>query len=156
MVICQKYELSSTLLPPPQLDVLYTGPKLQTNLRDILLRCRLYKYILTADIVKIYRQILISSEDRVYQHIFWRDSPTDDLQEFQLCTITYGLNCAPFLAIRCLHELDAQNGHRFPMAKDVLTRAAYVDDIVIGSDTEEHLLRRKHILSAYFVLEHVN
>ncbi|CAI6364994.1 unnamed protein product [Macrosiphum euphorbiae] len=125
-------------------DVLCTGPKLQVDLRDILLRCRLHKYILTADIVKMYRQILIRSEDRVFQHIFWRDSPTDDLQEFQLCTITYGLNCAPYLAIRCLHELDAQDGHRFPLAKGVLTQSAYVDDIVIGSDTEEQLLRRKN------------
>jgi len=124
-------------------DVLCTGPKLQIDLRDILLRCRLHKYILTADIVKMYRQILIHPEDRVFQHVFWRDSPTDDLQEFQLCTVTYGLNCAPYLAIRCLHELDAQEGHRFPLAKGVLTQAAYVEDIVIGSDTEEQLLRRK-------------
>lgn len=124
-------------------DVLCTGPKLQTDLRDILLRCRLHKYILTADIVKMYRQISIHPADRIYQHIFWRDTPGDELQEFQLCTVTYGLNCAPYLAIRCLHELDAQDGHRFPLAKGVLTRSAYVDDIVIGADTEEQLLRRK-------------
>lgn len=91
----------------------------------------------------MYRQILIRAEDRVFQHTFWRDSSTDSLQEFQLCTITYGLNCAPYLAIRCLHELDAQDGHRFPLAKGVLTQAAYVDDIVIGADTEEMLLRRR-------------
>jgi len=66
-----------------------------------------------------------------------------NLIEFQLCTVTYGLNCAPYLAKRCLHELDRQDGHRFPLAKDVLTRAAYVDDIVIGAETEELLLRRK-------------
>ncbi|XP_022165266.1 uncharacterized protein LOC111030183 [Myzus persicae] len=124
-------------------DVLCTGPKLQVDLRDILLRCRMHRHILSADIVKMYRQILIRQEDRVFQHIFWRDSPTDDLVEFQLCTVTYGLNCAPYLAIRVLHELDRQDGHRFPLAKDVLTRAAYVDDIVIGADTEELLLRRK-------------
>jgi len=124
-------------------DILCTGPKLQVDLRDILLRCRMHRYILSADIVKMYRQILIRPEDRTYQHIFWRDSPSDELVEFQLCTVTYGLNCAPYLAIRCLHELDSQDGHRFPLAKDVLTRAAYVDDIVIGADTEELLLRRK-------------
>jgi hypothetical protein len=124
-------------------DVLCTGPKFQVDLRDILLRCRLHRYILSANIVKMYRRILIRPEDRAFQHIFWRDSPTDDLVEFQLCTVTYGLNCAPYLAIRCLHELDRQDGHRFPLAKDVLTRAAYVDDIVIGADTEELLLRRK-------------
>ncbi|XP_022161617.1 uncharacterized protein LOC111027526 [Myzus persicae] len=127
-------------------DVLCTGPKLQVDLRDILLRSRLHRFILTADIVKIYRQILIRSEDRVFQHIFWRDSPSDNLQEYQLCTITYGLNCAPYLAIRCLHELDEQDGHLFPLAKGVLNRSTYVDDIVVGADTEEQLLRRKEAI----------
>lgn len=124
-------------------DILCTGPKLQTDLRDILLRSRIYKYIFTADIVKMYRQILIRPEDRLYQHIFWRDSPDDEIQEYQLCTITYGLNCAPYLAIRCLHELDKQEGQRFPCAKGVLTHSTYVDDIVLGADSEEQLLRRK-------------
>lgn len=69
-------------------NVLCTGPKLQVDLRDILLRCRMHKYIFTADIVKMYRQILIRPEDRLYQHIFWRDYPNNEIQEFQLCTIT--------------------------------------------------------------------
>lgn len=47
-------------------DVLCTGRKLQTDLRDILLRCRVHKFIMTADIVKMYRQILIRSEDREF------------------------------------------------------------------------------------------
>lgn len=127
-------------------DVLCTGPKLQTDLRDILLRSRMHKYILTADIVKMYRQILIRPEDRLYQHIFWRDSQDDEIKEFQLCTITYGLNCAPYLAIRCLHELDKQEGQRFPYAMGVLTQSTYVDDIIVGADSEEQLLRRKNDL----------
>lgn len=103
----------------------------------------MHKYILSADIVKMYRQILIRPKDRKFQQIFWRDSLDDDLVEFQLCTVTYGFNCAPYLAIRCLHELDSQDGHRFPLAKGILTRSTYVDDIVIGANTEKLLLRRK-------------
>lgn len=142
--ICVVFDASSVSSSGRSLnDVLCTGPKLQTDLRDILLRCRFHRYILSADIVKMCRQILIRPEDRRFQHIFWRNSPDDDIIEFQLCIVTYGLNCAPYFAVRCLHELDRQDGHRFPLAKDVLTRAAYVDDIVIGADTEELLLRRK-------------
>lgn len=36
-------------------DVLCTGSKFQTNLRDILFRCRMHKYIMTDNIVKMYR-----------------------------------------------------------------------------------------------------
>jgi len=105
-------------------DVLCTGPKLQTDLCDILLRCRTHKYIMTADIIKMYQKILFLPEDYKFQHIFWRESLDVELQEFQLCTVTYGLNCAPNIVIRCLHELDAQYGYRFPLAKDILIRAA--------------------------------
>lgn len=61
-------------------DVLCIGPKLQADLRDILLCSRMHKYIFTADIVKMFRQILIHPEDRLYQHIFWRDSPDNEIQ----------------------------------------------------------------------------
>lgn len=110
------------------LNVLFTGPKLQTKIRDILLRNRLSKYIFTADIVKMYRQILIKPEDRVYQHILWRNSPDKEINEFELMTITYGVNSAPYLAIHCLHEFGTQDSHLFPLAKGILTNFTYVDD----------------------------
>jgi len=124
-------------------DILCTGPKLKTDLLDILLCSRLHKYIITADIIKMYRQILIHTGDLLYQHIFWRDFTDDEIQELQLCTITYGLNCVPYLAIRCLHELDHQEGNRFPFAQGVLTQSTYVEDIVIGAHLEEQLLCSK-------------
>lgn len=48
-------------------DTLYTGPKLQEDLFDILLRFRSYQYVLIADIEKMYRQFLMRPEDRKYQ-----------------------------------------------------------------------------------------
>ncbi|VVC27248.1 Hypothetical protein CINCED_3A006171 [Cinara cedri] len=42
------------------------------------------------------------------------------------------------------NELDAQDGHRFPLASSVLIQTAYVDDVVIGADIEEQLFPRKH------------
>jgi len=55
-------------------ECLVTGPKLQTEISDVLLRNRLRKFVFTADITKMYRQIRIHERDRVYQHIFWRSS----------------------------------------------------------------------------------
>lgn len=77
---------------------------------DILLRNRFHKFIFIADIVKMYRQIYIQEEDRVVQHILWRESPDTEVQEYELCTITYGINAAPFLAILCLRQLDQEEG----------------------------------------------
>lgn len=121
-------------------DVLCVGPKLQTDISDLLLMCRTRKFMFTADLVKMFRQVRIRDEDCVYQHILWRQSPEHEVQEFELLTVTYGLTSSPFLSIRCLHELDILEGHKFPAANGVLTNSTYVDDIIIGRDTEQQLL----------------
>jgi len=120
-------------------DTLCVGPKLQNDLSELLLTCRLYKYIFVADIVKMYRQIKVREEDCVFQHILWRNSPEQEIQEYELSTVTYGLSSAPFLAIRVLHALDACTVPLFSAAKGVLTNHTYVDDIVVGRNTEAEL-----------------
>lgn len=52
-----------------------------------------------ADINKMYRQILLTPEHRCYQHILWRVSQQGELNVYELNTVTYGVNCALFLAI---------------------------------------------------------
>jgi len=81
-------------------NALCPGPKLQRDIVDILVRLRLFRHAFTADICKMYRQILILPEFRTYQHILWRASPHEKLVDYELNTVTYGVNCAPFLALR--------------------------------------------------------
>lgn len=52
-------------------DSLCTVPKLQTDIGELLLTCRLYKFIFIADTAKMYRQISVRNEDCAYQHILW-------------------------------------------------------------------------------------
>ncbi|XP_015377512.1 PREDICTED: uncharacterized protein LOC107171770 [Diuraphis noxia] len=120
-------------------DILCVGPKLQNDISELLLTCRLYKYIFIADIVKMYRQIKVRDEDCVFQHILWRHSPEQEIQEYELLKVTYGLSAAPFLAIRVLHALDACAEPLFSTAKGVLTNHTYVDDIVVERNTEAEL-----------------
>ena len=42
-------------------DILATGPPIQDNLFDVLLRFREYPIALTADVTKMYRQIKVDS-----------------------------------------------------------------------------------------------
>ncbi|XP_060854879.1 uncharacterized protein LOC132932505 [Metopolophium dirhodum] len=112
-------------------------PKLQTEIGDVLLRSRLHKFVFTADIPKMYHQIRLHEQDRDYQHILWRNSPSDEGQEYKLCTVTYGVSSAPFLAIRCLQQLNLEDRPDFPLVKDVLLADTYVDDIFVGADTLE-------------------
>jgi len=47
----------------------------------------------------MYCQILVAPEFHEFQDILWREYPHDKIVEYQLNTVTYGVNCAPFLAL---------------------------------------------------------
>ncbi|XP_077260483.1 uncharacterized protein LOC143896453 [Temnothorax americanus] len=114
---------------------LQTGPNLLPALAEILLRWRRHRYVFAADIKKMYRQIEVHPEDRDLQRIVWRKSPSDVLLEFLLNTLTYGLACFAFLAIRTLHQLAKDEGVEFPLGAIALLLETYMDDVLSGADT---------------------
>lgn len=103
-------------------DCLCAGPKLQTDLWTVVTRARLFKVFFTADIVKMFRQILVRSEDRVWQQIIWRKTQSDAIKTYVSNTVTYGTNCAPFLAQRTLLQLASDENHRFPLGTLVIRK----------------------------------
>lgn len=85
----------------------------------------------------MYRQIRVHQDDWDLQRILWRPSPNMPVSAYHLCTVTYGLASAPYLAIKTLRQLVADEGHRFPQAVDVIRLETYVDDVFSGGDTIE-------------------
>lgn len=115
-------------------DLLFVGPKLQSDLYLLLLKFRLFRYAITADVTKMYRQVLIDPNYRKYQYIFWRDSPDADVQTFQLNTVTYGTAAAPYLAVRSLHYLADMYTNELPLGSTIVKSSFYVDDLLSGAD----------------------
>lgn len=121
-------------------DCLLQGPKLQQDIVDVLTRFRVPRLVFTADICKMYRQILILPEYRTFQHVFWRESPFDKLIEYELDTVTYGTNCAPFLAIRVLKQIAIDDCAHHDAVRNALLNQTYVDDICAGADSTSDIL----------------
>ncbi|XP_066585603.1 uncharacterized protein [Prorops nasuta] len=118
-------------------DTLFIGPKLQQDITRILMNWRAFRHVGVTDIVKMFRQILVRSEDRKYQNILWK-TESGGIQAFELNTVTYGTGPAPFLSSRVLRELAFCDGRDFPLAQNVLLNSTYVDDILFGAhDTEQ-------------------
>lgn len=115
-------------------DVLHVGAKLQVDLFDVLIWFRQFRYVFSSDVEKMFRQILVHPDDRRFQQILWIDH-TQNLMTYQLNTVTYGLACAPFLALRTFQQLIQDEGSRFPLAVSPLNKGRYVDDIFGGADT---------------------
>lgn len=118
-------------------DTLLVGPTIQDDLFSIVVRFRSNIVAFTADIKQMYRQVLVSPEDRVYQKILWRKDPSEPIKTYVLKTVTFGTSCAPFLAVRTLHQLANDEQKRFPLAAEILKRDVYVDDFLSGAQTLE-------------------
>ena len=113
-------------------DTLYTGPTLQRDLITIILNWRKYPYVFSGDIQKMYRQILVHPDDRPYQRIIFQNDPNAPFKDYQLNTVTFGVKCAPFLAIRTLLQLASDSESQFPKSASILRTETYVDDILSG------------------------
>lgn len=115
-------------------DILHAGAKLQTDICEILLWTRTHKVLFSIDIVKMFRQIAVHPDDWDLQRILWIGQDNQPIA-YRLTTVTYGLTCAPFLALRTLQQLVKDEGHRFSKAIVPMTKGRYVDDIFGGADS---------------------
>ncbi|XP_011264271.2 uncharacterized protein LOC105256226 [Camponotus floridanus] len=118
-------------------DLLHTGAKLQLDLFDVIIWFRQFRYVFSTDVEKMYRQIKVHPTDWNFQRILWLDESHHTVT-YQLTTVTYGLACAPFLALRVLNQLVSDEGSNFPLAVPILQRGRYVDDLFGGSNSIHH------------------
>lgn len=124
-------------------DIQHTGAALQDDILSLLLRFRQHAFVMTADIEKMYRQVLLSEADRKYHRILWRSDSSEDIRCYELQTITYGTASASFLATRCLKQLAIDYSVQFPQASNIIRQDFYVDDLLTGTNSIEKLERLK-------------
>nr|XP_049464106.1 uncharacterized protein LOC120961248 [Anopheles coluzzii] len=129
-------------------DILCVGPIVQDELLDIVLRFRTYQIALVGDIAKMYRQILLHSDDRRLVRIFFRFSPQAPIQVYELNTVTYGLAPSSFLATRTLIQLADDEGTEYALAPAALKRNFYVDDFIGGANNVREAVQLRKELSA--------
>ncbi|XP_008189612.1 uncharacterized protein LOC103311696 [Acyrthosiphon pisum] len=100
-------------------DVLMRGPTVQEDIFSILVRFRRHQYVITADIEKMFRQIMITPEYCHLQRILWRANP-----------------------ITLAEEIEKEN----PKVAEVINRDFYMDDLMTGCDTVEECMQlQRHI-----------
>ena len=105
--------------------LMFTGPKLQQDITTVLTRWKFFKIVFTADIIKMYRQILVHPDDLCWQHLLWRSRSTYPIQDCVMRTVTDGTSGAPFIAISILLTLKEKGSLisplHLPSSKNKLT-----------------------------------
>lgn len=121
-------------------DILAVGPVVQPDLLNILLNFRVWPVGYSADIIKMYRQIIMNPSDRNLLRIFWRPNPQTAIQEFQLSTVTYGTACAPYQATKTLNQLADDEAADNPIIHEKIQNCFYVDNILTGANSPEEAI----------------
>ncbi|XP_058987179.1 uncharacterized protein LOC131806656 [Musca domestica] len=130
-------------------DILHIGPTLQQDLVLLILRWRIFKFVFNSDITQMYRQVRVDSKHSPLQRILYRNSTTKQVLDYELQTVTFGVNCAPYLAIRTLLQLADDTESEFPLAAHILRKCMYVDDVLAGAhDIETALAARDQLIRA--------
>lgn len=127
-------------------DALMVGPVVQQDLISVLIRFRCFIYVFSADIIKMYRQILVDPSQICLQRILWRDESSNNVDTYELLMVTYGTSSASYLATRCLNYHTDQYATRFPIGSREVKRGFYVDDLLSGADTLHEATRLRNEL----------
>ncbi|XP_055604946.1 uncharacterized protein LOC129753177 [Uranotaenia lowii] len=127
-------------------EALLLGPTIQQDLRSIILRSRTRQIMIVSDVEKMFRQVYVRQEDRPLQCILWRGSPEEEINVYEMNTVTYGTKPAPFLATRALKQLAIDERENYSKAAQVLCNDVYMDDVITGADTtEEAIILRQEL-----------
>lgn len=59
-------------------------------------------YVITADIAKMYRQVVVQNNQRDLELILWRPNKNQPINCYKLNTVTYGTASTSFLAAKQL------------------------------------------------------
>ena len=97
-------------------DLLYAGPTLHPPLDQILIRFRTFRVALSADVAKMYREIMLHPKDRQLHRFLWRANPEDQVQTYCMNRLTFGITSSPYLAVRTLQQVAADHGAQAPIA----------------------------------------
>ncbi|XP_065075162.1 uncharacterized protein LOC135698942 [Ochlerotatus camptorhynchus] len=114
-------------------NTLLVGPVIQQDLRTIVLRSRTRQVMLVADAEKMYQQINMNPTDIPLQSTLWRFGTDEEVETYELTTVTYGTKPAPFLATRTIKQLAVDEREKYPLAVQAVDEDIYMDDVISES-----------------------
>ena len=114
-------------------DTLLVGPTIHPPLIDVLLRFRLHRIALTADVSKMYRAIELAPSDRDLHRFVWRSNVKDPLIDYRMTRVTFGVSASSFAANMAVKQKATDFTTEFPNAARVVDTSFYVDDCLTGA-----------------------
>ena len=131
-------------------DLLLVGPTVHPQLVDVLIRFRMHRIALVADVSKMYRAVELPVSDRNLHRFVWRDDPGDSLQDYRMTRVTFGISSSAFIANMCVKRNASDFAHKYPIAAKIVNDSFYVDDCLTGPDSVEGAVETHKQLQGLF------
>ncbi|UYV60695.1 hypothetical protein LAZ67_1001953 [Cordylochernes scorpioides] len=108
------------------------GDNLIELIPDLLLRFRLGKYGIIADIRKAFLQIQVREEDREYLRFLWWKKDQKTLKFYRHCRVVFGLTSSPFLLAATIKYHLSLPQFQDNRCAELLARSFYVDNCILS------------------------
>ncbi|UYV65395.1 hypothetical protein LAZ67_3004228 [Cordylochernes scorpioides] len=108
------------------------GDNLIELIPDLLLRFRLGKYSIIADIRKAFLQIQVREEDREFLRFLWWKKDQKTLKFYRHCRVVFGLTSSPFLLAATIKYHLSLPQFQDNRCAELLARSFYVDNCILS------------------------
>lgn len=118
-------------------EQMLTGPRLQSDIVEIMMRFRRRPVALVGDIKEMFSQVALAPIDQKYHRLLWRNLDSQQpIETYEAVRLVFGDRSSPFLAQYVLQQqaLDAQD--QYPTASEVALKSIYMDDVLDSFETE--------------------
>ena len=135
-------------------EQLLKGPKKQIDLQALLLKFRMKRVILIADISRMFYNIEINEDYRDYYRLLWNFEEDDGPPKiYRFRRLLMGANDSPCIAISVVHHHLDKISKEKPHLKELTTlikENLYVDDLVLSLSSEKEAIKiRKEITDIF-------
>ncbi|XP_063368821.1 uncharacterized protein LOC134657197 [Cydia amplana] len=120
---------------------LYKGPDLLVPLIGIMWRFRENKVAISGDIKDMFLRVKIKPDDQQALRFLYRDNPEDPIHTYQMTSLIFGANCAPFIAQFIKNKNVRRFESTYPEAANAIYTQHYVDDYIDSLPDEKSAMK---------------
>ncbi|XP_064472444.1 uncharacterized protein LOC135386595 [Ornithodoros turicata] len=125
-------------------QVLHAFPNLNSDILSLLLRFRMHRIGMVADIEKAFLQIALHKQDTDALRFLWYTStpiagqPLPSIETWRMTPVSFGARSSPFLLSATIQHHLQQAEEDYLQTATLLEQSFYVDDLVVSVSTSEN------------------